>query len=171
MKQSFNMSRISTLSNRRANVRARRTKRRKSKSVTSRNHLTIWRRRALNNISAAERLTDLEQEKNEVSQERDQIRNCLTSSERELVRADRNYRALVARANKEKNSVVKIARERWLRKERDLKEQYEQRLTETEVECERQGEGRLEAEARVVELEDQVKELQGELDDMYESYY
>ena len=165
------MSRISTLSNRRANVRARRTKRRKSKSVTSCDHLTIWRRRALNNISAAERLADLEQEKNEVSQERDQIQNRLTSSERELVRADRNYRALVARANKEKNSVVKIARERWLRKERDLKEQYEQRLAEMEVECERQEEGRLEAEARVVELGDQVKELQGDLEAMYESYY
>jgi hypothetical protein len=40
-----------------------------------------------------------------------------------------------------------------------------------EVEQERQEEGRLEAEARVAELEDKVEELQGDLDSMYDSYY
>ena len=40
-----------------------------------------------------------------------------------------------------------------------------------EMERERQEEERLEAEARVAELEDKVEELQGDLDNMYDSYY
>jgi hypothetical protein len=131
----------------------------------------MWRRRALNNASASERLRNLERERDGIVQERDRLRVQLTNSERELVREDRNYRNLLARANKQRNTVSKIARDRWREKERELREQYEQRIAEMEVERERQEEGRLEAEARVAELEDKVEELQGDLDNMYDSYY
>ena len=165
------MSRVSTSNNRRSNVRSKRTSRRKSKNVTARNRLVMWRRRALNNASAMERLRNLERERDGIVQERDRLRIQLTNSKRELVREDRNYRNLLARANKQKNAVTKLARDRWREKERELKEKYEQRLAEMEMERERQEEERLEAEARVAELEDKVEELQGDLDNMYDSYY
>ena len=69
-----------------------------------------------------------------------------------------------------------------------MKEKYEQQLVKMEVECENQEERRLEAEARVRELEDEmevkrieagariaklgdeVMELQGEIEDIFENY-
>ena len=90
------MSRVSTSNNRRSNVRSKRTPRRKSKNVTARNRLVMWHRRALNNASASERLRNLERERDNIVQERDQLRVQLTNSERELVREDRNYRTLLA---------------------------------------------------------------------------
>src|SRR5215211_3983176 len=172
----------------RDNIRSRHTRRRKSKAARVRSHVKAWRKKAIYNKGAAERLDDVRREKEEVEQERDLLRDQLNNAGIELEHAKRRYRSLISKANKEKNEVVKLARERWMRRERDLKDKYEQRLSEMEVECERQEQGRLEAEemveelaeelemgrieagARVSALEAEVMELHREIEDIYEDY-
>ena len=84
--------------------------------------MKAWGKKAMYNKSAAERLDDVRREKEEVEQERDLVRDQLNDAKIELERAERRYRSLISKAHKEKNEVIKLARERWLRKERDLKE-------------------------------------------------
>ena len=185
----INISQINRNSNnRRNNVRSRRTRKRKSRAARVKSHLKAWGKKAVYNVSAAEVLDDVKKILDGVERVRDMVKLQLADTERELERADRRYQALVSKAHKEKQEVVRLARERWLARERDLKEKYEQRLSELEIECEVQEQRRLEAEERLdelaeemeeerieagvrrAELEGDIMELQREIEDIYEDY-
>ena len=184
----INLSQLNRRSSHRDNIRSRRVSKRKSKSARVKSHMKAWGKKAIYNKSAAEILDDMKKIMEEIEQERDRVKGQLANTEMELERAERRCRSLVSKAHKEKQDVVRLARERWLVRERDLKEQYEQRLSEMEMECERQEEGRLEAEerveelvdemeldrieagARVARLEAEVRELHKEIEDICEGY-
>lgn len=185
----LNISRINKNSNNhRNNIRTRRTRKRKSRAARVKSHLKAWGKKAVYNVSAAEILDDVKKVLDGVERERDMVKLQLVDTERELERSEKRYRSLMNKAHKEKQDVVRLARERWLVRERDLKEQYEQRLSEMEIECEVQEQRRLEAEARVdelvdemeeerieaglrrAELEGEIMELHKEIEDIYDDY-
>jgi hypothetical protein len=111
-------------------------------------------------FGAEEAERKLLEEKEELEGRLEETQEELEETKRELTRQNRAFAALGRKAKKERNDALNIARNIYMDKERGLKEQYEQQISELVAEVEVQEEGRWVAE-------DKVKQLERDMEDTY----
>ena len=168
---------MTRVSNHRANVKSGRTKHKKSKAHKIKDALFYDRKtmqqtwQTIQNMKertklaccasrAEEAKKRLLEEKGELEEELKEAQEELEETKKELIKQNRAFAALGRKAKKERNDALNMARKRYMDKERDLKEKYEQQISELMEEVEVQEEGWWAAE-------DKVKQLEREMEDAY----
>jgi len=172
---------MTRVQNHRANVKAGRTKRTKSKAHRNRDKEFIKRKedkRTWESIqrsfrhakersylerrafAAEEEERRLLRENRELEGKLGEVQEELEETKRELTRKSRAFAALGRKATKERNDALNSARNIYMDRERGLKERYEQQISELVAEVEVQEEGRWAAE-------DKVNQLKRDMEDTY----
>ena len=156
---------MTKVQNHRSKLQAGTTKRKPSKSRRQNNSLKFWRKKALAVADVFKQIKDLSGEVEEVKKEKVEVESQLEVARRELGQADHKYQTLVRKAKKDKNKVLKLNSERWHRREKELKDKYEQQVGEWMQECEDQEMGRVEAERELNELKEEIETVYMDLFD------
>ena len=140
---------MARINNHRANIRSKTSKKQKSKSQQRKDRLRFWRDRALKQAGIFERIDKLTKRAEKAERKRNKVQRQLEIARENISELERKYQVLARKTRRERNTIIRTARERWLEKEREINEKHEQERVEWMEECELH-------ESKVRQLEERI---------------